>query len=142
MAAVGIDDKRADAVAHALAALGAIAKHPEWPMRSAGGVAEIAIREIHALCVGENVTPRFVLERRIRELANEVAGCRDRIARCGLEIAPRESTSDWLAQVLQVLLIGHGTVQKLDQELTELRAWKEGALERIQWLEERLRGKP
>jgi len=55
------DDRRADAVARALAALQVIAQNPEWPMRSAVGVAEVALKQIHELVVGDNITPRSEL---------------------------------------------------------------------------------
>ena len=99
-----VDDRRADAVAHALAALGAIAKHPEWPMRSAVGVAEVALRDIHELVTGENITLRSALVNRLEEATRELAAIRAALTRCELAIPPRESTSDWLAHVLQTLL--------------------------------------
>lgn len=63
-----VADSRADATARALAALQVIAQHPEWPIRSAIGVAEAAILDIHSLVTGDNVTPRSALIGEIERL--------------------------------------------------------------------------
>ena len=108
-----IEDRRADAVARALAALGVIAKRPEWPMRSAVGVAEAALTDIHELVVGDNITLRSALVNQLKEATDELAAIRAALARCESAIAPRESTSDWLAQVLQMLLFEQAAAVKL-----------------------------
>lgn len=110
---VQVDDRRADAVARALAALGVIAKHPEWPMRSAVGVAEVALADIHELVVGDNITLRSALVNRLEEATQELTVIRQALVRCELEIPAREKTSDWLAQILQTLLFEQAIAAKL-----------------------------